>query len=118
MWKLNQLRTTGRVNFEKYKPVTSAYEAVGVVSLSDPAISILLWCCKVKVQSKGQSKPFSMPPVQYLGQLFNFSYKPLAPFKRDFRTNAVGARQLQHTYDAAGLDALLHSQNNQEMNHV
>lgn len=48
-------------------------------------------------------------------QLFNFSYKVLAPFKRDFRKYAVGARlvQLQLTYDAAGLDALLHSQNNQ-----
>lgn len=45
----------------------------------------------------------------------HFFIQSLAPFKRDFRKYAVGARlvQLQLTYDAAGLDALLHSQNNQ-----
>lgn len=117
--KLNQLRTTGLVTSEKCKPRTSLYsvcinmKTVPVFSQNNPAISILLllWCCKGKCNQKDSPSPVRCS--QYLGQLFNFSYKLLAPFKSDFRTNAVGARQLQFTHDAAGLDALLHSRNNQ-----
>lgn len=45
----------------------------------------------------------------------NFAYKVLAPIERHFRKYVVGAGlvQLQFACDAAGLDALLLSQNNQ-----